>query len=254
MNRKLIHQLPNVSEYYRNQLNLLIAVVTHPALDPFKVFTKLAIRSHDIANILNFHMKHLLHDITRITDDIETSIQGDLPLSLITPKQLFSVLSNVSNNLPPWTNLPFTLSNNNLLTFYTHLHTLVIPFENCFHMVVAFALVVTPYQFNLFSALSMPYTPPDHNLTIQYALENSQIAISLKRQHYALIPTSESSLCHQTPICALRSPIVIWLTHVRTYYVMRRVYAPALPLTSCKTKTHIGLRVHYIERELCHAR
>ena len=35
---------------------------------------------------------------------------------------------------------------------------------------------------------------------------------------------------------------------------MRGVYAPTSPLTSCKTKTHIGLRVHYIERELCHAR
>ena len=124
-------------------------------------------------------MKHLLHDITRITDDIETSIQGDLLLSLITPKQLFSVLSNVSDNLPPGTNLPLSLSNNNLLTFYKHLHTLVIPLENRFHIVIALPLVVNAYQFNLFSALSMPYTPPDHNLTIQYALENSQIAISL---------------------------------------------------------------------------
>ena len=149
-------------------------------------------RSHDITNILNFHMKHLLHDITRITDDIETSIQGDLPLSLITPKQLFSVLSNVSDNLPPGTNLPLSLSNNNLLTFYKHLHTLVIPFENRFHIVIALPLVVNAYQFNLFSALSMPYTPPDLNLTIQYALENSQIAISLNRKHYALISTSES--------------------------------------------------------------
>ena len=30
---------------------------------------------------------------------------------------------------------------------------------------------------------------------------------------------------------------------------MRRVYALASPLTSCKAKTHIG--VYYIERELC---
>ena len=207
MNRKLIHQLQNVSEYYRNQLNLLIDVVTHPSLDPFKVFTKLAIRSHDIANILNFHMKHLLHDITRITDDIESSIQGDLPLTLITPKQLFSVLSNVSHNLPPGTNLPLSLSNTNLLTFYKHLHTLVVPFENRFHIVIALPLTVSAYQFNLFSALSMPYTPADLNLTVQYALENSQIAISLNRKYYALISTSESSLCQQTPICALRSPI-----------------------------------------------
>ena len=35
---------------------------------------------------------------------------------------------------------------------------------------------------------------------------------------------------------------------------MRRVYTPAPPLTSCKTKTHIGLRVYYTEREVCHAR
>ena len=39
-------------------------------------------------------------------------------------------------------------------------------------------------------------------------LWKSQIAISLNRQHYALISTSESSLCQQTPICALRSPIL----------------------------------------------
>ena len=35
---------------------------------------------------------------------------------------------------------------------------------------------------------------------------------------------------------------------------MRGVYAPTSPLTSCKTKTHIGLRVYYIERELCTVR
>ena len=92
----------------------------------------------------------------------------------------------------------------NLLTFYKHLHTLVIPFENRFYIVVALPLMVNACQFNLFSALSMP---PDLNLTIQYALKNSQIAISLNRKYYAFISTSESSLCHQTPICARRSPM-----------------------------------------------
>ena len=40
----------------------------------------------------------------------------------------------------------------------------------------------------------------------------------------------------------------------RIFRHMRRVYTPAPPLTSCKTKTHIGLRVYYTEREVCHAR
>ena len=91
-------------------------------------------------------------------------------------------------------NLPLSLSNNNLLTFYKHLH---IPFEVRFHTVIALPLPVNAYQFNIFSALSMPYTPPDLNLTIQHALENSQTAISLNRKYYALILTSEYDL----PIC-----------------------------------------------------
>ena len=34
---------------------------------------------------------------------------------------------------------------------------------------------------------------------------------------------------------------------------MRGVYAPTSPLTSCKTKTHIGLRVYYsrIHKSTC---
>ena len=92
-------------------------------------------------------------------------------------------------------NLPLSFSSNNLLTFYKHLH---IPFEVRFHTVIALPLPVNAYQFNIFSALSMPYEQPDLNLTIQHALENSQMAISLNRKYYALILTSELVLpnCH----------------------------------------------------------
>ena len=92
-------------------------------------------------------------------------------------------------------NLPLSLSNNNLLTFYKHLH---IPFEVRFHTVIALPLPVNAYQFNIFSALSMPYTPPvDLNLTLQHALENSQMAIAWNRKYYAWILTSQFVL----PIC-----------------------------------------------------
>ena len=60
-NRKLIHKLQNVTKYYCHQINSLINVVKHPKFDPFKVFTKLAIRSHDISKILNFHCIVVVH-------------------------------------------------------------------------------------------------------------------------------------------------------------------------------------------------
>ena len=69
------------------------------------------------------------------------------------------------------------------------------------------------YQFTLYNVISMPYTPPDLNVSVQYSLEHTQIAISANKEHHAPVSDSESLHCQQTPICALRLPIL----RVRTY-------------------------------------
>ena len=134
-------------------------------------------------------------------------------ISSVTSTQLLSILSDINNKLPPGISLPLKLSNDHLLTFYKHFHTLVVPLDTQFHIVIALPLTMSNYQFTLYNVISMPYTPPDLNVSVQYSLEHTQIAISANKEHYAPVSDSESLHCQQTPICALRSPIL----RVRTY-------------------------------------
>ena len=118
-------------------------------------------------------MKHLRYQINNLINDLELCIQGDLPLSLLPPTQLLSILSNINKKLPPGISLPLKLSNDHLLTFYKHLHTLVVPLDTRFHIVIALPLTMNNYQFTLYDVISMPYTPPDMNVSVQYSLEHT---------------------------------------------------------------------------------
>ena len=97
------------------------------------------------------------------------------------------------------------------LTLYKHLHsccTVRCTISHCDRFAANHEQSIYTLRRNIY-----PCTPPDMNGSVYYSLEHTQIAISANKEHYALVSDSESLHCQQTPICALRSPILSACTY-----------------------------------------
>ena len=107
-------------------------------------------------------MKHFRHQINNLINDLELCIQEYLPLSLLLPTSFY--LNIINKILPSGISLP--LSNNHLLTFYRHLHTIVVPLDTRFNIVIALLLTMINYQFTPYDVIYMPYTPPAMKVSV----------------------------------------------------------------------------------------
>ncbi|XP_014665127.1 PREDICTED: uncharacterized protein LOC106807332 [Priapulus caudatus] len=153
-----------------------------------------------------------LQDVTNIVADLEHSLTscltGRLPISLVPPTHLLSILQSIKQVIPNYLAMPKALDDT-ILYYYSLLQTIVIPVENSFHILTFLPLKHVGQIFNIFQILPAPQYINGTQAHVYYVLDKEYIAFAQdKTRYFYPEPNLVRKCLHETHnICQAESEI-----------------------------------------------
>jgi hypothetical protein len=136
---------------------------------------------------------------------------GRLSPSVITPTNLRSLLTEISNHIPPSVTLPSDIDKN-LWHYYETLTCSTVLDGNTILIIISIPLLDYSSKFEIFHMIHLPIplqNTSDSSLVAQYRLESDTLAVNHERTKYVLLSAQEFMSCSQNYVsyCEIRSPV-----------------------------------------------
>ena len=164
-------------------------------------------RLENMFHVINPKIMRLKLGLNEIINNIQDCIQGNLPVTLLPPVQLQTLLDQIATQIPADLKLPHGLKYIETMSYYRFLNPLTIPSNGKIHVLIALPLLPQKEAFRVFEAVSMPFIDPKLNLSAEYELESTHFAVSYDKMVYSFLSSSEMKFCHESLICKLHTPL-----------------------------------------------
>lgn len=201
-NRNAINDLVNVTNALQHKLGLLYTEVKD-VVEPEITFLQLTDRINNVFQLVSTALQSTKFSLLELLDQIQSSAQGTLSLSLIKPVQLESILRTIRKQLPDDVLLPFELLPPHLGQYYKYLSTLLIPDRGIFHVLTAIPLMHANSCYDKYVAHTIPF--PNGLFSAEYDIDNPHFGISPDRRSYVILTEIEAFSC-KAPFCTITSP------------------------------------------------
>ena len=211
-NEVTLNKLINVTNNMKMDINHLSSKIKE--LEPQVLYNRLMSLVHDTVHAITTSLREIYFDLSQLNLFTSQLIDGQLPVMLVPPEELYKTLKDIEDQLPRTLMLPYPLSN--MKNYYKSLQTVLIPGNNFeLHIVTAVPLIRQDSMYELFEAVTVPVPCENQSQSLTYSLESDYIALSADRQSYMVPDSAFARLCIGTHLtfCNLRYPIL----NVNTY-------------------------------------
>ena len=151
-------------------------------------------------------MQQMQFTLNDLLLQLQTSAQGNLSPSLISPTELISVLTQIQAQLPSNIILPYTPDDEGMLDYYKYLQPSMIATKSGFHVLMAIPLMDKETEYEIYRAVQVPVPNSDLMLGAQYSLESDYFAISRAKTDFVPLSLNEIFHCLDGPICQFSYP------------------------------------------------
>ena len=206
INRQQINTISTAVNQLSGRLN---EFYTRVSKQIYPLTHSLALNSflHEAYHLINTALRETHFGMITLSQQIVDTMQGSLPISLITPKQLGKILRGIQLKLPPDVCLPYPVSSHQLNSYYQLLHPMLVPGPSRFRIHMNLPLVTCEKQFDIYQAVTVPIPQTHLGLAAEYKLESNAVAISADKSQYVLLPDDVASSCIHLPFCYFSYPI-----------------------------------------------
>ena len=204
-NRNIIITLQNLTQLFYKELSYF-RTQTRGYLSN-SVYLMLISRLDNLFHVINPKILRVKLDLNEIINNVQDCIQGNLPVTLLPPVQLQTLLDQIAKQLPTGFQLPHGLKYIETMNYYKFLHPLTVLEEGQIHVLIALPLLPHKEAFRVFEAVSMPFNDPVLNLSAEYKLESTHFAVSYDKRFYSFLSSNEMKFCHEALICKLHTPL-----------------------------------------------
>ena len=205
-NRNAIIHLQNTSRIFQKEMIQIIQDVDDKVFSN-TAFAQMINRIHEIFHLVSYHIDETSNAVGMLLNQIQDTVQGNLPMSLMLPKQMIAILDGIRRLIPETMTVPGDLSDIQMLLYYKFLHPVIIPENSKFHVVFGIPVLPKNSKFQIFRPVSMPIQDPQTNLSVEYILEANNLAISKATGQYSFISDKELSSCKDVPVCRIKAPL-----------------------------------------------
>jgi hypothetical protein len=130
-------------------------------------------------------------NLDKLENEINVSLQGHLPLSLITPVRLRRILENIKYHIPSTMTLPNN-DRDSLTWYYQHLPTTVVSSNGRIHVITVIPITYADSLYDMFTIISIPIPVLGSDKATEIMLEGRHMAISNDRTRYIIIAENEA--------------------------------------------------------------
>ena len=206
-NRQMVQNLQDITRIFHEEIATIKRTLRIVGFDIFylHMVNRLNNIFHTVYPLLMRTKFNLIETIT----NVQSCIQGNLPVALLPPIQLQTILDTIQNNLPEGLYLPHKLNSIDTMSFYKFLHPLALPKSNQIHLIVGIPILSRNSQFNVYQAISLPFISEQLNLSATYVLEAEYMALSQDKTQYSFITKSDKMFCNDGLVCKLDSPLYL---------------------------------------------
>ena len=157
-NREMITTLQNMTRIFRNEVEFFRGKLRFMSSEIFflQMVTRLNNIFHSVYPMLMRAKFNMLETISQIQD----CIQGNLPISLLPPIEMQTILDRIQAELPSALQLPHKLRFIETMSYYKFLHPLALPESRKIHILVAVPLISQKDTYRVFEAISLPFISP----------------------------------------------------------------------------------------------
>ena len=205
-NREILISLQNTTMKIQVEMNLLRDEI-HSVILPELTYLELMQRLNDMYHVISNSIGKAKESFTTLLTQLEKCIQGDLPMSLISPSDLSSLFRSIDRKLTNDAKLPYDLTLVNIFSYYKFLHPLVIPDKKNIHILLAIPIIPDSSEYTVYEAITLPFMNENLNMAAFYDIEANFIAISEKTRKYTFIQENEINFCREGLICKINSPL-----------------------------------------------
>ena len=147
--------------------------------------------------------------VDNLAAGLATLAQGRLSPWLFSPQNLINVMEHVRKVMPEGWNLPSSLRDGDLWTFYKEAKTVAAATQNGIKVFIEIPVVQTGWTLHLFRVLPLPRKVKADQRGWMYEQLPSFIAVSNDRQSYAEVPADEVQKCldGRRATCAVHRPL-----------------------------------------------
>jgi len=207
-NRKTINKVIQGLTIMANQSEIITQEVKdlHRFMDIYTKIDRMIGEARDLVRISGDYLQHIELQLNMLA-------LGHLSPSLISPKDLRGLLTEIESKLPRTFRLPAN-PNTNLWLLYRTLTCATVLHNDSIVVVLSIPLLDNERRFELYKVhnLAVPIMNEtnieDWKLTAKYRLEASHLAINMRRTQYALLTENEVKDCVANQLyCRIRSPV-----------------------------------------------
>ena len=146
--------------------------------------------------------------INNINQQLNAFGTGHITQSIIPPKQLKQILSNIAHQLPETLSLPADIDEN-LWFYYRFLRCTLITKDNKFLIISSIHINDVSAKYSIFQIINVPVGYTNTTAVAFYKIDHSYLAISLDNTKYMFLSPSQALLCTHSlsNLCAPSTPI-----------------------------------------------
>ena len=128
-------------------------------------------------------------------------------MDLLKPSKMIKILKEIQQQVPNDMSLKIPMIRSEVISYYKHIQTLVVPDQGQFSVVFAILVVLKGLSLNVFHAIVVPVPQNNSSISANYKLETTFLAVSGDTYLYTLLEKEELIRCFSSPYCKLRLPL-----------------------------------------------
>lgn len=199
------HIIDSITDIVTDYHNITSTTLTELRREEYKTKVYEAISSH--LQHFDRGTNLLSTELIRFDSRLSDLLHHQVSINLISPTELYTLLSDISNNLDRHLQLPFDLKTD-LASYYKSLTCDSYSHNNGLGVIITIPLLSATDRVDLYEIISLPVPYANGHLQLQHQVDFNYVAVSYDKNRIAFMDHNNFAVCtqEQTVTCHVLAP------------------------------------------------